>query len=381
MECYKSYRFRLYPNDVQVALIEKHFGATRYVYNYFLNIRKETYLTSGQYYNYHDSALCLTKLKKSEDHIWLKEINSQCLQSSLRHLESAYSKFFKKETQFPSYKSKKNRQTFNVPQSVKIVANKLFIPKFKKGISLTQHRSMSGNIISATIIKENSEKYYVSILCKTQHTPFPKTNSKVGIDTGIKHVAVLSDGTTYSNLKPLKEKIKGIKYLQKRIGKGIDNSGSNAKKQLKLAIIHEKIKNKRMDHLQKITTNIVKNHDVICIEDLAIKNMMKNHNLAQSFADVSLAQFYSMLEYKCAWNDKELISIDRYFPSSKMCSNCNYINSSLKLSHRTWTCTACNKTHDRDVNASINIKNQGLKIMSGLGTKSDNKQKQAEASL
>ena len=202
----------------------------------------------------------------------------------------------------------------------------------------------------------------------------------MGIDTGIKDLAILSDGTTYENIRSLKNSLKKLKYEQRQLSKKVKGSSSRNKQKQKLAIVHEKITNVRKDYLHKVSTEIVKNHDIISVEDLAVKNIVKNHKLAQAMSDVSLGTFYSMLEYKCEWNDKQFVKIDRFFPSSKMCSNCGWINGDLTLNIREWTCLSCGEKHDRDFNASKNILKQGLKIiLSGSGIESDIKQKQVEA--
>jgi len=234
-------------------------------------------------------------------------------------------------------------------------------------------------IIFATISKSTTSKYYVSITCEVNYKPFGKTGNNVGIDTGIKDLAILSGGKVYENIKSLKNNLKKLKYEQRQLSKKVKGSSSRNKQRKNLAIIHEKITNVRKDYLHKVSTEIIKNHDVICIEDLAVKNIMKNHKLAQAMSDVSLGAFYSMLEYKCEWNDKTIIKIDRFFPSSKMCSNCDWINQDLTLNIREWTCSSCGEKHDRDFNASKNILKQGLKILSGSGIESDIKQKQVEA--
>jgi len=377
---FKSFKFRIYPNKEQKILLAKHFGANRFVFNYYLNKRKETYLGEDKKsLNYYDNANDLTQLKKNDDYIWLKEINSQSLQSGLRNLDTAYNKFFRKQTKFPRFKSKYDRQSFKIPQNVLIVENKLTIPKFKEGIKINLHREIEGKIIFATISKSTTGNYYVSLTCEVQHKPFEKTNSKVGIDTGIKDLAILSDGKVYENIKTLKSNLNKLKYEQRQLSKKVKGSSSRNKQRKNLAIIHEKITNVRKDYLHKVSTEIIKSHDVICVEDLAVKNIMKNHKLAQSMSDVSLGSFYSMLEYKCEWNDKTIIKIDRFFPSSKMCSNCGWINQDLTLKDREWICTSCGEKHDRDFNASKNILKQGLKILSGSGIESDIKQKQVEA--
>jgi putative transposase len=377
---FKSFKFRIYPTKDQEILLAKHFGANRFVFNYYLNSRKESYLGEDKKsLNYYDNANDLTQLKKNEDYIWLKEINSQSLQSSIRNLDTAYNKFFRKQTKFPRFKSKYDRQSFKIPQNVLIKDNKLNIPKFKEGIKINLHQEIEGKIMFATISKSTTDKYYVSITCEVNHKPFRKTGSKIGIDTGIKDLAILSDGKVYKNIKTLKNNLKKLKYEQRQLSKKVKGSSSRNKQRKTLTLVHEKITNVRKDYLHKISTEIIKNHDVICVEDLAVKNMMKNHKLAQAFSDVSLGSFYSMLEYKAKWNDKQYVKIDRYFPSSKMCSNCGWINQDLTLKDREWTCPSCNTTHDRDFNAAKNILKQGLKILSGSWIESDVKQKQVEA--
>jgi len=357
----------------------KHFGACRFVFNHYLNKRKESYLEDKKSLNYYDNANDLTQFKKDENFNWLKEINSQSLQSSLRNLDTAYGKFFRKQTKFPRFKSKYDRQSFKIPQFVKLESNELIIPKFKDGIKINLHREIEGSIQFATISKSTTGKYYVSLTCEVNHNTFEKTGSSVGIDTGIKDLAILSDGTTYRNIKSLKKNLKKVKYNGRQLSKKQKGSSSRNKQKQKLAIVHEKITNVRKDYLHKVSTEIVKNHDIISVEDLAVKNIMKNHKLAQSLSDVSLSSFYAMLEYKCEWNDKQFVKIDRFFPSSKTCSNCGWINGDLTLNIREWECPSCREKLDRDFNASKNILKQGLKILSGSGTESDIKQKQVEA--
>jgi len=376
---HKSYKFRIEPTSEQIVLLSKHFGACRFVFNRFLHERKEKYLNEKTSLNYYDNARTLTDLKKEEDFDWLKEINSQSLQSAIRNLDSAYKNFFNKQNKFPRFKSKYNKQSFKIPQNALINEGKLVIPKFKEGIKINLHREIEGEILFATITKSTTGKYYVSITCEVNYKPFDKTGSKVGIDTGIKDLAILSDGKTYENIKVLKSKLKKLKYQQRQLSKKQKGSNSGQKQKIKLSLTHEKITNIRKDYLHKISTEIVKNHDIISVEDLSVKNMMKNHKLAQSLSDVSLGMFYTMLEYKSKWNDKSFVKIDRFFPSSKTCSNCGWIYQDLNLSIREWTCPSCNEHHDRDLNASKNILKQGINILSGYGIESDTKQKQEEA--
>jgi len=374
---HKSYKFRIYPTKEQEEILAKHFGCTRFVFNRFLKERQEEYLNNGNSLNYYDNAKSLTELKN--ELIWLKEINSQSLQSALKHLDIAYNRFFRKLAKFPKFKKKFDKQSFHVPQSLTIEDGKLSIPKFKKGIDIVFHREMEGKILNGTISKSATGKYYVSIVCEVEHEELDKTNSSVGIDTGIKDLAILSDGKKYENIKSLKTSLKKLKYEQRQFSKKIKGSGQRNKQKTKLALIHEKVANKRKDHLHKVSTDIIKNHDVICVEDLHVKGMIKNHKLAQALSDVSLGMFYNMLSYKASWNDKTIVKIDRFFPSSKMCSNCHWIKQDLTLKDREWTCVCCSITHDRDINASKNILLQGLNDLSELGTNSDIKQKQVES--
>jgi len=376
---HKSYKFKINPDKQQKNLLAKHFGSCRFVFNRYLNNRIETYNKQKTSLNYYDTASDLTQLKKEEKFVWLREINSQSLQESLKNLDNAYKKFFKKQNKFPRFKSKYDKQSFKIPQNLSIKDGKLIIPKFKEGIKVNVHRKIEGKILFATISKSTTNKYYVSITCEVEHIPYEKTNSKVGIDTGIKDLAILSNGEKYENIKPLKSKLKKLKHNQKQLSKKVKGSNSRLKQKTKLARVHEKITNVRKDYLHKVSTEIIKNHDVICIESLCIKNMMKNHKLAQAFSDVALGTFYGMLEYKAAWNDKTIIKIDRFFPSSKTCSCCGWIKQDLTLDIRYWTCESCGSIHNRDLNASMNIENEGLRILSVLGTKSDVKQKQVEA--
>ena len=376
---HKSYKFRLYPNDEQKILLAKHFGHCRFIFNHFLNERKESYLNDKVSLSGYDNMKVLTEMKKSDELKWLKEANSQSLQASIRHLDVAYNRFFNKQSEFPRFKSKYDRQSFTIPQNVLIVDDKLSIPKFKKGIKMKIHRKLEGEILFATVSKDKSGKYFVSVTCEVEHNPYEKTEKQVGIDTGIKDLAILSTGEVYENIKPLKTRLKKVKYQQKQLSKKIKGSNNRNKQRIKLALAHEKVRNVRQDYLQKVSTEIVKNHDIISVEDLAVKNMMKNHKLAQVLSDVALGSFYRMLEYKSKWNDRDFIKIDRFFPSSKTCSNCGWINQELTLSMREWTCDICNEQHDRDLNAAKNILVQGINLLSGCGTQSDVKQKRVEA--
>jgi len=378
----KTYKFRIYPNKNQAKLMAKHFGSTRFVWNYFLAKRKESYIENEKSLNYHDNAKALTLLKKDGEFKWLKEINSQSLQASLKDLDTAYGRFFKKQAMFPRFKSKhKSLDSFRCPQSVYIRDGKLSLPKFREGIKIKLHREITGKILFATISKTPTDKYFASIACETEHEVLPHTDKQIGIDLGIKDLAICSDGKVFKNPRTTKKRAKKLTYEQRQLSKKQKGSGKRFKQREKVAAVHEKIKNVRADNIHKLTHSIVSENQVVIIEDLNVSGMIKNHKLAKAIADVSWHELSRQLEYKAQWNERDLIKIDRWFPSSKTCNVCNFIKQDLSLKDRGWTCPRCGTILDRDLNASQNILKQGLKILSGSGAESDSKQKPGKASI
>ncbi len=360
-----TYKFRLKPTKEQEIKLNKHFGSVRFVYNYFLNQRKNEYLNNKQSLTYNDQSAFLTQLKKENDTSWLKEINSQSLQYSLKCLENAYQGFFNKRTQFPKFKSKKSKNSFTCPQFVSVEDNSLNIPKIK-GVKMIMERKIKGKIKKATISKTSTGKYYVSILTEKIYKPVNKTNKSVGIDLGIKDFLVLSNGTKIKNHRFIKRYERLLTKHQQHLSRKNKGSIRYKKQRIKVAKIHEKISNSRMDLIHKTTLNLVKEFDTIYLEDLNVKGMMKNHKLSKAISDVSWGKFIETLTYKAEWNEKEVIHIDRFFPSSKTCHKCGYINHNLTLNDRNWECCECCEVLDRDVNAAINILNEGCrKNMSG----------------
>ena len=363
-----TYKFKLKPTKKQEILLNKHFGSVRFVYNYFLNQRKEEYLNNKKSITYTKQSSFLTQLKRQEETEWLKETNAQTLQYSLKCLEMSYQNFFNKRTQFPRFKSRKSRNSFTVPQHVKNEGNKIHFPKFNEGIKMIMERNIKGKIKKATLSKTPTGKYFVSILTEKEYTPSVKTNQSVGIDLGIKDFLVLSNGTKIKNHRFLKHYERLLTKNQKHLSRKTKGSNRYEKQRIKAAKIHEKITNSRMDLIHKTTLNLVNQFDAICLEDLNVKGMMKNHKLAKAIGDVSWSKFIETLTYKAEWNKKEIIHIDRFFPSSKTCSKCGWINNSLTLKDRTWTCTDCGEVLDRDFNAAINILNEGCRKNISGGT-------------
>lgn len=358
----KTYRFRLLPTKEQEVLLNQHFGHSRWVYNHFLNERKEQYQADKKSDNYYKQAATLTKLKKEEDTKWLKEVNSQTLQFALRSLDTAFLNFFRGNAQFPKFKSRKHKNTFTIPQFGTLVGNKISIPKFKEGIKVKLHREVKGKIGKMSITKTPTGKYYVSIFTEQESNELPKTNREVGIDLGLKDFVITSDNKKFKNNRYTKKYAKQLKKAQQHLSRKQKGSNGFEKQKLKVAKIHEKIASCRLDTLHKVSYELVRDNGLIVIEDLNVKGMIKNRKLSKHIADASWGNFVNLLQYKCDWYGRELVKVNRFFPSSKTCNVCGWINQELKLSDREWTCKSCGVVHDRDVNASKNILKEGLKI-------------------
>lgn len=378
----KTYKFRLYPNENQKVLIEKHIGACRFIYNFFLEYSSNAYKNTKTSTNVYDWMKELTKLKKTKKYSWLNEINSQSLQDSLFNLDKAYQRFYKKLSGYPKYKKKnKVKWSFSVPQYIKLEYSTnnikfgyLFIPKFKKDpIKVRIHRILPNEykIKTATIVKTKSNKYYVSLVIEYQpqekNISFVKViPDGIGIDVGIKDTIVLSNGEKYNypiNSKKYDKKLKHLhKSLSRKYKPGQPRSKNFEKDRIKLAKTYEKINNIKENWIHQITKKLVAENQgsYFFLEDLNIRGMFKNHKLAKEIQFQSWYKFKEVLTYKAKWNGKEVISINRYEPSTKTCSKCCYINNNLTLDDRSWTCPNCNSYHDRDINAAINIKNFGI---------------------
>ena len=362
----RTYRFRLYPNKAQTELLAKHFGCARFVYNYFLNERIDQYKLTGKSDNFYTQEKALTILKKQEGTAWLKEVNAQSLQFALRCLEIAYTNFFQKRAKFPSFKNKHSKNSFTVPQAASIAGGRLFVPKFREGIKCRVHRVIKGRIGKVTITKTPSGKYFASILTEEEYnTPMQPTGKSVGVDLGLKALLVTSEGETFENNRYTRKYEHKLALAQRHLSRKKKGSLGFENQRLKVARIYEKIANCRSDYLHKCSISLIRRYDTICIEDLNVKGMTKNHRLAKSIADASWSMFIAMLTYKAEWNGKRVVKIDRYFPSSQTCSVCGNKHGQTKdLSVREWTCSICGSHHDRDVNAAINILRIGLNNIS-----------------
>ena len=368
-----SYKFRIYPNAAQENLIQKTFGCSRFVFNYYLAKRKEMFEQNGKNMSRFDCNKHLTNLKKQEEYQWLKEVDSTALINAITSLDAAYQNFFRrlKKGEKPGYPKFKNKKAHHKSyksscngNSIKVLENALQLPKLGR-VKCKTHRPVQGRILSVTISQNRSGKYYAAINCTDVEIPqLPKTGGALGLSMGIRNFATSSDGENYANPKYLSKCEKRLKKYQRQLSRKTKDSKNWEKTRIKLAKMNEHISNQRQDTLHKLSTEIVKQNDVICIKDLDINGMMQQHQYAKHIVDAGWGEFRRQLTYKAMWYGKDVVVVDRYYPSSQICSSCGTKRQQLKNNKAMkWQCQECGMVHDRYHNAAINILNEGLRGM------------------
>lgn len=364
MKATRGYKYRIYPNTTQKCLIDRTLGSCRFVFNHFLAVRRDQWQKNHASITYKQTSQLLTDLKRREEYAWLKEPDSMALQESLRNLDAAFEKFFQKKARYPRFKSKHNhRQSYrtrNQNGGIRFVDGKLKLPKVGN-VRIAMSRDFDGKICHATISRTASGKYYVS-LCVEEDTVFaPCGNGQIGLDVGLKEFYTDSNGNTVANPRTLRQYQRKLAREQRRLSRKLPRSQNRLKQRIRVARVHEHIANIRKDFLQKLTTRLINENQVIAVEHLQVKNMLRNHKLAKAISDVSWSEFFRLLEYKAAWRGAKVLKVDTFYPSSQTCHQCGYQNPMVKnLAIREWDCPKCGAHHDRDFNAAKNILTQAL---------------------
>ena len=356
-----GYKYRIYPDKEQENLISRTLGSCRFVFNHFLAVCRDQWKANHHSVTYIQTASMLTDLKRREETCWLKEVDSMALQESLRNLDTAYQNFFAKRAKYPRFKSKhchsQSYRTRNQSNGIRFVDGKLKLPKIGL-VKIKQHRTFDGRILNATVSRTASGKYFVSLCVEQDIKNLLHANAggRVGIDVGLKEFYSDSNGNTVANPRVLRKLTGKLIREQRRLSRKMPRSNNRNKQRVRVARVHEKIANIRKDFLHKVSTQLVRENQTIAVEDLQVKNMLKNHRLAKAISDVSWGEFFRQLGYKAKLYGSEVLKVPTFYPSSQTCHVCGYQNAGTKdLSVREWTCPQCGTVHDRDINAARNI--------------------------
>lgn len=358
---HRAYKFRFYPTQEQETLLRKTLGCCRVVYNYFLDYRTKEWHQNKNSVGYNQTSALLTELKKSPEYEWLNEISCVPLQQSLQHLQTGFKNFFQKKSKYPSFKKRKNRNSCELTKSAfKYKEGKIYIAKSKEPLNIRWSRQIPSYPSTITITQEPSGRWMISMLCQEEIKTLEPVNKEIGLDLGIDCFFATSDGDKITNPKWLRKVQQRLKILNQRLSKKQKSSKNREKARVKVAKLHQKIVDTRLDYHHKLSTQLVRENQTIVVEDLNVSGMLKNHKLARAISEVAWSQFISLLKYKCKWYGRTLLKVDRFFPSSKTCSSCGSIQQSMPLKVRNWTCPDCGVQHDRDINAAKNILTVGL---------------------
>lgn len=365
MEVKRAYRFRFYPTPEQEMILAKTFGCARFAYNHMLRLRTDAWFKEQKRVGYHETSALLTELKKTPEHAWLNEVSSVPVQQALRHLQTAFNNFFAKRAAYPAFKRKDGPQSAEYTTSAfKWDGRSLKLAKMDEPLAIRWSRQIpkAAKVTTVTVSKDAAGRYFVSLLCDDTVSPKPEVTGKVGIDLGLTHFAILSTGEKIAAPNTFRKYEAKLAKLQRRLAKKQKGSKNRAKARLKVARLHAKIADARRDFLHKLSTRLINENQVIAIESLSVSNMQKNRCLSKSIADASWSEFLRQLEYKAKWYGRELVGIDRWYPSSKRCSDCGYTMPKMPLSVREWVCPECGSIHDRDINAARNVLAAGLAV-------------------
>ena len=355
----RAYKYRFYPTPEQEILLAQSFGCARFVYNNTLRFRTDAYYSDGKSVSHSEAEKRLVSLKK--EFPWLNDVSSVLLQQCLRDQQEAFKNFWAGRAKYPNFKKKHSKQSIRLTKAAfKVRSGQLFIAKSKVPLNIRWSRELPSGPSSVTISKDRAGRYFVSMLCEFDVKPMPISNKTVGIDLGLNDLFITSDGNKSGNPRHTRRYEKKLAYLQRKLAKKQKGSSNRAKAKLKVARLHAKIADCRMDATHKASRKLINENQVVVCENLAVKNMIRNPKLAKHIADANWGEFVRQLQYKAEWSERTVVEIDRFFPSSKRCSSCGFVHEAMPLSVREWSCPECNTRHDRDINAAINIKTAGL---------------------
>ena len=367
MDIYRAYKYRFYPTQEQQVLLAKSFGCARLVYNRFLALRNQAYRDHKMNVSFQDACFLLTLDKQKDELAFLKEVSNAVLQQSLRNADAAYQNFFKKKAKYPKFKSKWNRQSIRFLPNAFVYDGKysITLAKMDSPLKIKWSRTIprGAKVKSVTVSKEPSGRYFISFLCEDSVAQKLKTDKTIGLDWGLKDFITTSDGEKVISPKHYRQAEQRLKFLQRELSRKSKGSNNRQKARVKVAKAHAKVANQRKDFLHKLSSSIVHENQVICIEDIAVKNLSRNLHLSKSITDSGWGEFVRQLEYKSQWGGRTLVKVGRFFPSSKTCSHCGCIKGYLNLSERNWICSECGVVHDRDYNAAVNIKAEGTAVL------------------